>query len=335
MTKKVTITDLARRANVSVTTVSQILNGKDDRFSDKTVKKIHQLQKEMGYVPDFNAQSLIRRSGRTIGVLVPNINNPFFSHFLRGIESVAMENGYIPLIFGSNNNQKLESYYLFESIRRAADGMIIASAISDVSYIDNILNQNGIPYLLTDQAPVAEGDQVDVNNYHGGEILANYLIQKGHQKVAVVTDQHPTLNLKQRLAGFLDTFKSHQLSIPADRIIETELTKLGGYHVTDQVLKMKSTAIFALNDELAIGLYRGIHEAGLKIPDDISIVGYDDIDLTEYVTPTLTTIHQPSFEMGASAARLILARIQDRHRAFQRVALPISLVERQSVKTLN
>lgn len=334
MTKKVTITDLAKRANVSVTTVSQILNGKDDRFSEKTVKRVHQLQKEMGYAPDFNAQSLIRRSGHTIGVLVPNINNPFFSRFLRGIESVAMDNGYIPLIFGSNNNQKLESYYLFESIRRAADGMIIASAISDVSYIDNILNQNGIPYLLTDQAPVTEGDKVDVNNYHGGEMLADYLIKKGHRDVTVVTDKQPTLNLHQRLVGFLDMFKRHQMTIPNERIIETDLTKLGGYHAAKLALATKPTAIFALNDEIAIGLYRGIHEAGLRIPDDISVVGYDDIDLAEYVTPTLTTIHQPAFEMGESAAKLILARIQDQKRAFQEVSLPIELIERNSVRDI-
>lgn len=335
MTKKVTITDLAKRAKVSVTTVSQILNGKDDRFSDKTVKRVHELQQEMGYVPDFNAQSLIRRSGRTIGVLVPNINNPFFSHFLRGIESVAMDNGYIPLIFGSNNNQKLESYYLFESIRRAADGMIIASAISDVSYIDNILNQNGIPYLLTDQAPVVAGDTIDANNYQGGQLLAAYLIKKGHQRVAVVTDRQPTLNLKQRLAGFLDTFKQHGFPISAAHVIETELTKLGGYHATEQALADKPTAIFALNDEIAIGLYRGIHEAGLEIPKDVSIVGYDDIDLTEYIVPNLTTVHQPSFEMGTTAAKLILARIQDKDRAIQNVSLPINLVERESVRDLN
>ena len=105
MTKKVTITDLAARANVSVTTVSQILNGKSARFSSKTVEKVKQLQKEMGYVPDFNAQSLIMKSGRTIGVLVPNINNPFFSRFLRGIEAEAINQDYIPLIFGSNNSQ--------------------------------------------------------------------------------------------------------------------------------------------------------------------------------------------------------------------------------------
>lgn len=140
-----TITNLAARANVSVTTVSQILNGKSARFSSKTVEKVKQLQKEMGYVPDFNAQSLIMKSGRTIGVLVPNINNPFFSRFLRGIEAEAIKQDYIPLIFGSNNSQEQESHYLFESVRRAADGMIIASAVSDINYIDNILKQTGFP----------------------------------------------------------------------------------------------------------------------------------------------------------------------------------------------
>ncbi len=334
MTKKVTIADLAKRANVSVTTVSQILNGKEKRFSDKTVKLVKDLRKEMGYVPDFNAQSLIRRSGRTIGVLVPNINNPFFSRFLRGIESVAIDRGYIPLIFGSNNNQKLENYYLLESIRRAADGMIIASAISDVNDIDNILSQNGIPYLLTDQAPVGEGDKVDVNNYQGGQLLANYLLKRGHRQVTVVTDQQPTLNLKQRLAGFLDTYRDQNLEIPSDHTIETELTKLGGYQVTPSVLDQKSTAIFAINDELAFGLYRGIHEAGLRIPEDVSVVGYDDVDLSEYVTPKLTTVHQPAFEMGETSAKLILARIRENERPVQQVSLPIELVERDSVADL-
>ncbi|GEP24363.1 LacI family transcriptional regulator [Lentilactobacillus diolivorans] len=332
MTKKVTITDLAKRANVSVTTVSQILNGKDDRFSSKTVKKVRQLQKEMGYAPDFNAQSLIRRSGRTIGVLVPNINNPFFSRFLRGIESEAMAHDYIPLIFGSNNNQKLESHYLFESIRRAADGMIIASAISDLSYIDNILTQNGIPYLLIDQAPVVKGDKVDVNNRLGGALLANYLIKKGHQRVVVVADENPTLNMEERLNGFLETYRKAGIPVNDDQIVKTTLTKDGGYQATNQALLQKPTAIFAINDEIAIGLYRGIHEAGLTIPDDISIVGYDDIDLAEYITPKLTTVHQPAFEMGTTAAQLIIKRIENQSEPIQRVSLPVKLVERQSVE---
>ncbi|OFA09547.1 ribose operon repressor [Lentilactobacillus sunkii] len=334
MTKKVTITDLAARAKVSVTTVSQILNGKAARFSSKTVEKVKQLQQEMGYVPDFNAQSLIRKSGRTIGVLVPNINNPFFSQFLRGIEAEAIKQDYVPLIFGSNNSEEQETHYLFESVRRAADGMIIASAVSDINYIDNILNQNGIPYILIDQAPVVKGDRVEANNQKGGQLLADYLIKKGHTKVVVVGAEKPTLNLQERLQGFADVYQKNGTPITDDQIITTEMTKKGGYAATAAVLAMKPTAIFAINDEVAIGLYRGIEEAGLKIPDDISIVGYDDIDLSAYIFPKLTTVHQPAFEMGSSAAQLIIKRIEDHKEPLQQVSLPVSLIDRDSVRSI-
>ncbi|MEE8824841.1 MAG: LacI family DNA-binding transcriptional regulator [Lentilactobacillus sunkii] len=334
MTKKVTITDLAARAKVSVTTVSQILNGKAARFSSKTVEKVKQLQQEMGYVPDFNAQSLIRKSGRTIGVLVPNINNPFFSQFLRGIEAETIKQDYVPLIFGSNNSEEQETHYLFESVRRAADGMIIASAVSDINYIDNILNQNGIPYILIDQAPVVKGDRVEANNQKGGQLLADYLIKKGHTKVVVVGAEKPTLNLQERLQGFADVYQKNGTPITDDQIITTEMTKKGGYAATAAVLAMKPTAIFAINDEVAIGLYRGIEEAGLKIPDDISIVGYDDIDLSAYIFPKLTTVHQPAFEMGSSAAQLIIKRIEDHKEPLQQVSLPVSLIDRDSVRSI-
>ncbi|GAY74095.1 ribose utilization transcriptional repressor RbsR [Lentilactobacillus kosonis] len=335
MTKKVTITDLAKLAGVSVTTVSQILNGKEQRFSKKTIDKVNSLQKQLGYVADFNAQSLIRKSGKTIGVLVPNINNPFFSRFLRGIEDEAIKADYVPLIFGSNNNKQLESRYVFESVKRAADGMIIASAVSDLGYIDNVLSQNQIPYMLIDQAPIHKSDMVDVNNYHGGELLAEYLIKNGHTRVVIVTASKPTRNMKERLQGFLDTYQEHQIVINSEQIIETELTKKGGYETTEAVLANKPTAIFAINDELAIGLYRGLGESGLSIPDDISIVGYDDIDLSEYVTPKLTTVHQPAFEMGTNAAKLIINRIENEKIENQKIALPISLVERDSVRKIN
>ncbi|GAD17441.1 LacI family DNA-binding transcriptional regulator [Lentilactobacillus otakiensis] len=335
MTKKVTITDLAARAKVSVTTVSQILNGKAARFSSKTVEKVKQLQKEMGYVPDFNAQSLIRKSGRTIGVLVPNLNNPFFSRFLRGIEDEAIKQDYVPLIFGSNNSQEQETHYLFESVRRAADGMIIASAVSDINYIDNILNQNGIPYILIDQAPVVKGDRVDANNEKGGALLADYLIKNGHTNVTVVCATKPTLNLQERLQGFVETYKKNGTPIPDANIITTDMTKKGGYDATAAALATKPNAIFAINDEVAIGLYRGLEEAGLKIPEDISIVGYDDIDLGEYIYPKLTTVHQPAFEMGTKAAQMIINRIEDQNEPIQQVSLPVSLVERDSVRAID
>jgi Transcriptional regulators len=151
MTRKVTIRDLAEAAGVSVTTVSQILNGKGERFSPDTRRRVHQLQEKMGYVPDFNARNLIMKSAQTIGVLVPNLGNPFFSMFIKGVQSASRQHQFIPLIFGANHDEELEGYYLQELIKRAVDGLIIASASITGETIDNILKKNGIPYLLIDQ----------------------------------------------------------------------------------------------------------------------------------------------------------------------------------------
>lgn len=334
MIKKVTITDLAKRANVSVTTVSQILNGKEERFSDKTVERVKGLQKEMGYVPDFNAQSLIRRSGKTIGVLVPNLNNPFFAEFNRGIEAYGMSEGYTPLIFGSDDSPKIAGHYMLEAIRRAADGMIIASAVEDVKQIDHMLQQNGLPYLLIDRSRPEKGDEVDMQNEQGGQMVADYLHQMGHQKVAVVITEELTLNLEHRLAGFLERMKELEIPVPEDLIFTTELSKQGGVAISAAIWKAKPTVVFAINDEIAIGLNRGFKDLGLKVPEDISIMGYDNIDMAEYMIPALTTINQPAFEMGETAAKLIIDRIKNHHEAPQHVTLPINLVERESVRKI-
>lgn len=335
MTKKVTITDLAKRANVSVTTVSQILNGKEQRFSQKTVAKIKALQLEMGYVPDFNAQSLISRSGKTIGVIVPSINNPFFAEFNHGIDSYSASKGYTPLIFGSNNSPQVESRYLVEAIRRAADGMIIASAVSDVKETDKLLRQNGLPYLLIDRNPPVKGDLVDVQNKQGGQIVADYLHENGHHKIILVAPKDLTLNMELRIAGFKEKMKELGVDFSDDQIVHTELSMAGGYQITEKVLAAQPTAVFALNDELAVGLNRGFAEHDVRVPEDVSLIGYDNIDLAAYTIPSLTTMNQPAFEMGETAARLIIDRIENSDSDLQRVTLPIRLVKRNSVKKIN
>ncbi len=339
MTKKVTITDLAKKAGVSVTTVSQILNGKDARFSTKTIEKVKALQKDMGYIPDFNAQNLISKTGKTIGVLIPSLSNPFFAIFSAGIQNEARKEEYVPLVFASNNDRELENQYLLESIRRAADGMIISSPVSDVDYIDSILSQNHIPYILIDQAPSAQEDPIDVANYEGGAKVANYLLENGHTRIVIVAGDDPTVNIRKRLQGFRDAFKDHGVTISDNQIIYTHLSKKGGYDVSNKAVAAKPTAIFAVNDELAIGLYRGIKEAGLRIPDDISVVGYDDIDWAKYVDPKLSTVHQPALEMGQAAAKLIIERIESGNNGSlesgRKISLPIQLIKRGSVKKIN
>lgn len=330
MTRKVTIRDLAEAAGVSVTTVSQILNGKGERFSIETRQRVHQLQEDLGYVPDFNARNLIMKSAQTIGVLVPNLGNPFFSMFIRGVHQTSRERHFIPLIFGANHDEQLESYYLQELIKRAVDGLIIASASITGEAIDNILKKNGIPYLLIDQNGGPSVDRIRVDDEQGGQLAARHLLTLGHQRIVVVMPEHPTQNLRIRLAGFKAQLVDQQIPLADSAVITSPMTKLGGYQATAAVLAQHPTAVFAINDETALGLMRGLHEQGVRVPDDISVLGYDDIDLDEYVVPKLTTIHQPVVTMGQQATELLINRVQNQRQPAQMVDLPVVLKQRES-----
>lgn len=331
MIKKTTIRDLAQAAGVSVTTVSQILNGKGQRFSSETQLHVLKLQKELNYVPDFNARNLILKSSQSIGVLVPNIGNPFFSTFIKGIQTTARELQYFPLIFGANHDEKIESYYLEKMIERSTGGLIIASASITTETIDTTLKKNGIPYLLMDQNPIVDGDRVQTNDFEGGQLAAEHLLSLGHQRFAITMPSKPTANLLRRVDGFKQTLINRQIMFDqVVTIVDAPMTKAGGYEATQKVLASEATAVFAINDEMAIGLYRGMRQQGVSIPTDISIMGYDNIDLDEYIAPTLTTIQQPILEMGTMATRLLVNRIKQPLIAPQVVDLPVKLVLRQS-----
>lgn len=259
----------------------------------------------------------------------------FFAEFNHGIDSYSASKGYTPLIFGSNNSPQVESRYLVEAIRRAADGMIIASAVSDVNETDKLLRQNGLPYLLIDRNPPVKGDLVDVQNKQGGQIVADYLHENGHHKIILVAPKDLTLNMELRITGFKEKMKELGVDFSDDQIVHTELSMAGGYQITEKVLAAQPTAVFALNDELAVGLNRGFAEHDVRVPEDVSLIGYDNIDLAAYTIPSLTTMNQPAFEMGETAARLIIDRIENSDSDLQRVTLPIRLVKRNSVKKIN
>ncbi|QMU07446.1 ribose utilization transcriptional repressor RbsR [Levilactobacillus suantsaii] len=335
MTRKVTIRDLAQAAGVSVTTVSQILNGKGERFSLDTRRRVHQLQEEMSYVPDFNARNLIMKSAQTLGVLVPNLGNPFFGMFIRGVQAASREQHFIPLVFGADHDPKLESYYLQELIKRAVDGLIIASASITSEAIETILKKNGIPYLLVDQNGGPSLDWFRVDDRQGGQVAAQHLLDLGHRQIVVVMPDHPTPNLAERLTGFRQTLATAGISLETDQVIATPMTKLGGYQATAAVVAQHPSAVFAINDETALGLIRGLHERGLSVPHDMSVLGYDDIDLDEYVVPKLSSIHQPVVTMGEQATTLLINRIHNRRQPGQNVNLPVTLRRRESTAPVN
>ena len=335
MAKKITIRDLASAAGVSVTTVSQILNGKGDRFSKATQEKVLHLRDELGYVPDFNARNLILRSSKTIGVLVPNLNNPFFGTFIHGVDITARKEGFIAIVFGANHEVDLERFYLRQLMERSVDGFIIASASITAKTVDDLLKPWHTPYVLFDQNENRAGDRLETDDYQGGHQAAAYLARQGHQKIVVLHPKLPTININNRLKGFVDGLGEAGVTFDAKQwIVPAELTKAGGYQATADVLSKKPTAVFAENDEMAIGLMRGLHEQGLSVPDDISVMGYDNIDLDEYVMPQLTTIEQPLHKIGETATKMLIKRLKNPSMDWQKVKLAVKLVERDSVKHL-
>lgn len=331
MAKKVTIRQVADEAGVSVTTVSQILNDKGGRFSQETRDRVLAVKERLHYVPDFNARNLILHSSKMLGVLIPDLRNPFFSSFIHGIQEYCRDATYMPMVFSANHDVKLETYYLGKFLEHSVDGLIIASASITAEAIDKLVKPLQVPYLLFDQNQIANlADRIEVDDYNGGLLAGQHLTELGHQKMAILLPANSTINVRERLRGFKAAIK--QAGLPADNLTEihADFSMKAGYEATQKVLDSNVSAVFCADDILAIGLYRGLNERGLHVPGDLSIIGYDDIDLDQYVYPRLTTIAQPVVEIGRESARLLVNRLEKPDIDRQLIKFPVKLVQRES-----
>ncbi|MCF6165874.1 Ribose operon repressor [Furfurilactobacillus rossiae] len=335
MAKRVTIKDVAKTAGLSITTVSQILNGKGERFPAATQEKVMKIRDQLGYVPNFNARNLISHSMKTVGIIVPNLVNPFFAMFLRGIQDAMYEHECVPMILSAERDEALEHYYLRTLVERGVDAMIIASSAVGNDEINGLLKRNNVPYLLFDQNdPINEGDRIIVDDERGGELATSHLIEAGHQKIAVVLPDRPSQNVRLRLAGYRSALVRHGIVFDDELVFSTELSKAGGWAIAQKVIDSGATAVFCVNDEMALGLLRGINALGKHVPADLSVVGYDDIDLDDYMVPRLTTIHQPVYDMGTWASQMIMNRLREPEHAPQLKVVDVSLIKRDSVRKI-
>lgn len=326
--KKITIKDVAKQSGVSIATVSQILNGNEQKFSPKTVEKVLAAKAELNYEPDYFARRMIMKKSKTIGVLIPDITNPFFGTLVRGIEGILYRENFVTMLCNADLDTKKETDYLEELSRRGVDGFIIASSAISNQAINETLRKKNLPYIVLDQKK-AEGfsDAVLTDDFSGGKMAGEHLQQLGHEKVAIVLPEDATENISTRLAGFQEIY-------PDAVRIHGELSKTGGRQAAKEIVKTDVTGIFAINDEIAFGLYLGLAELKKKIPQDYSVIGYDNIDMSEYVTPQLTTIAQPIYELGQTTAELLLERIEQPSKDWEEKTLPVQLIQRFSTAHL-
>lgn len=328
--KRPSIKDVAKMAGVSITTVSQILNHKSDRFPQETVERVLAAKQELGYIPNKSAQMLRGNTKPLIGVLVPSLRNPFFTDLMQSMEEHTQ--GKAELIFQAARDDQINQF-IEMLVERGVNGLIIARTLPESTPIFDFLKKTGIAATVLDQGQNETfADVISTDDIAGGKLVAEFLAEKGHQKVVLGRPEVLTKNMALRLQGFVDHWRT--LGNEAVEII-TEMSKHGGQSVTEKVIASGATAAFMINDEMAIGLLRGLHEKGVQVPTYFSVVGYDNTDFAEFVTPTLTTVAQPIWELGEHALDMVLRRLSNSEMEKQTEMLAIpGLVVRESTSTL-
>ena len=315
MGKKATIKDIARMANVSHTTVSRALNDKS-RIRNETKEKILSIARELNYQPNFIARSLVMNRTKTLGLVITTIANPFYTELAQGIEATARGLGYNIILCSTNYDLFIEKQHIDILRSRGVDGIILTSAhIGDPNIIK--LAEKGFPIVLvnrrTYEAIVKEKvDYVGVDNILGGFLAVEHLIKLGHQRIGVIGGSSESSVGLERLEGGKKALEAYDLEQRNDYFLEGDFLKESGYQGGKRFLKMAKspTAIFATSDYMALGAFQAIAEEGLRIPEDIALVGFNDIEFTAMKGIELTTIGQKKFEMGALAVRILVEKIE-------------------------
>ncbi len=324
-----TIKDVARLAGVSVGTVSNVLN-RPRRVSPQTRAKVEWAIAQLGFRPNKVARALISQRTNTVGMIVPDAANPFFAELLRGVEDVLGERDYAVIFGNSDNSASKERRYITALRERRVDGMIAVTATDADAEEIRALGEE-IPMVIVDrQISGWEGDCVLSDNRLGMTLAVDHLVSLGHRRIALIDGDLRLFTARERYAGFLDGLARHGLE-PAV-VSFGSFTFDSGYSQMAALLRGDPlpTAVCAANDLLALGAIAAILDAGLRVPQQISIVGYDDIIFARVSSPGLTTVRQNARAMGAEAARLMLERLEGRRSGPKRVILEPELVVRQS-----
>lgn len=329
---KITIKDIAKEANVSITTVSRVLNNKPD-VGDDTRAKILKIIEEMNYNPNSVARGLVMQKTHTIGLIIPDISNPFFPQIVRAVEDKAQELGYSVILFNTDNHLERErkAVELFKS--KQVDGLIVSLSLGNEKILKNLKASN-YPVVQIDRSVLDHiYPLVSIDNKKSAYQMVEYLIKKGHKKIAHISGDLNTTTARERLSGYKKVLKDYEIEINEDYIIEGDYTQDSAYKDMQHLLELESppTAVFAANDLSAAGVYKALFDAGLKIPEDIAVAGHDDINLASLLKPELTTMRQPKYKLGERAVEVLLKMIDDEEAEIEDQKLNTDLIIRESV----
>jgi len=305
MRTKVTIKEVARKAGVSTSTVSRVLSPQVNNYMrEETREKVLRAIKELDYRPDMRAQSLRGMGTKIIGLITPDTLNPFYQELAYVLEEVCYREKYGLLVCSSKNSLIRELTYIDLLERQKVDGIILSTVGLNEARL-NTLTKRGIPIVLVDRdVPGADVPAMFTNNYLGGCQATQYLIDLGHKKIACIAGAMNVLSSINRLKGYRDTLKKNGLEVDEKLIKKGKLTYKDGYKLMKELLKRygdEFTAVFCLNDIVALGAMRAIQEEGRSIPSDYSIIGFDNVSFSSISNPPLTTVAQPMKQIAQGA----------------------------------
>jgi DNA-binding LacI/PurR family transcriptional regulator len=333
-----TIKDVAKKAGVAHTTVSRALRG-SPLISPATTDRIQQIASEMGYHPSAAARSLKTNRSQTLGVIVSAIDDPFFSEILQGIDDVAQERGYSLFIAASQRSLQRERHIVSTMREQRVDGVILCSTPFS-SEQSKQLRADEIPLVvINNQAAEDYRYSIYHDDLDGSRQVMHHLFELGHERIAYLGYPHSGRTNAQRLQGYRGEMATAGLTILEGYEVEAQTSDpAGGEAAAKQMLTLSPgpTAVFCFNDMLAMGLLRGLQDAGRRVPEDISVAGFDNITISAFTTPPLTTLDQPKRTIGAQAARLVLGLLEGADNASPKIqTLKGTLLVRRSTARLD
>jgi DNA-binding LacI/PurR family transcriptional regulator len=327
-----TIVDIAREAGVSKATVSLALNGKPG-VSPETRRRILEIARRLNYRPNAAAKGLALQRTETIGVIVPDIGSPFYAELIRGVEEEASRAGYYLMLLTTAGKPSREEMYFRLLGEQRVDGIIVLTPRGDEALLCRI-QRRGFPLVVVDRDIQFADDVVEVvvDNFHGALEAMEHLLSLGYRRIGFINGVPGLQASQDRLRGYQVALQEHGITPNPELIVVGNFQDSGGYRATQKLLSLEPRveAVFAASDMMAFGAIRAIRERGLEVPQDIAVVGFDDIPVATYFEPPLTTVRQPMEKMGAVAFRLLLQQIQGEKVLERKVVLRTELVVRAS-----
>ncbi|AUI87800.1 transcriptional repressor PurR [Vibrio azureus] len=332
-----TMKDIAKLAGVSTSTVSHVIN-KTRFVSEEISARVNNAAKELNYfAPSALARSLKVNRTKTIGMLVTTSTNPFFGEVVKGVERSCYKKGYSLILCNTEGDNERMRDSINTLLQKRVDGLILMCSSLEGERIDVFERYQDIPVVVMDWGPMLfTSDKIQDNSLQGGYLATKYLIDCGHKKVGCITGPLVKHQAQMRYEGFKRAMVEAKLEFNANWIIESDFECEGGYQAFH---KMRDngplpSAIFVSNDMMAMGVLNAANELGIQIPQELSIIGYDDIHIAKFMSPALTTIHQPKYRLGQAAVETLLRKLEQQSEQAQVLQLEPTLVERKSVRRL-